>query len=371
MKRLILTLFFAIALILIEASSVLAQATFETGNLGVSIGTYGRVRLLTPNLSGKRQVERVSILVGKNNDEVFDYQNDVDVEVPTALVNNPQHSDFEIYGEYNNSFSGAPPDILEKLTVMGWNNGSYVLLKFTLVNREVNAFNAVVGCDIIPFVDSLYGFDTVSFDGTNNLIRSHRGATNVGYKLLSHSLASMTAFEWYDGYEVDSSYWGWLNHGTVDPQYVSNTVDGPVIITSQAPQNLASGDSITFYFGVAVGASESEMISNMQLVKQKYNQITSIETDLNKIPSDFVLEQNYPNPFNPSTKISFGLPQKSNVVLKVFNTIGQEVAKLVDKSLEAGIHSYNFNALNLTSGIYIYSLQTDAGLITKKMTLLK
>jgi hypothetical protein len=58
-------------------------------------------------------------------------------------------------------------------------------------------------------------------------------------------------------------------------------------------------------------------------------------------------------------------------VLKVFNTIGQEVAKLVDGSLEAGTHSYNFNALNLTSGIYVYSLQTDAGLITKKMTLIK
>ncbi len=204
MKKFILSIFLISGLFLIETIPLLAQASFDTGTLGVSIGTYGRVRLLTPSTLGKRQVERISILVGKSENEVFDYQNDVDVEVPTVLVSNPQNSDFEIYGEYNNAFSGAPPDILEKLTVMGWNNASYVLLKFTAVNRETTAFDAIVGCDIIPFVDSLYGFDTVSYDLTNNVIRSHRGETNVGYKLLSHSLASMTAFEWYDGYEVDA-----------------------------------------------------------------------------------------------------------------------------------------------------------------------
>jgi hypothetical protein len=181
----------------------------------------------------------------------------------------------------------------------------------------------------------------------------------------------MTAFEWYDGYEVDASYWGWLNHGTIDPQYVSNTVDGPVIVTSQAPQNLASGDSLTFYFAVAIGSNQTEMLANMQLAQQKYNLLVSVESDINNIPSDFTLEQNYPNPFNPSTKISFGLPQRASVVLKVFNTLGQEVAELVNEFLEAGTHSYNFDASKLTSGVYIYSLQTDAGVISKKMTLIK
>jgi hypothetical protein len=128
---------------------------------------------------------------------------------------------------------------------------------------------------------------------------------------------------------------------------------------------------VIYYLAIAYGINEAAMLASMEQAQQKYNQLTSIESDLTNIPSDFVLEQNYPNPFNPSTKISFGLPRSSNVVLKVFNAIGQEVAKLVDESLEAGTHSYNFNASNLTSGIYIYSLQTDAGLITKKMTLIK
>ncbi len=91
MKKFILSIFLISGLFLIETIPLLAQASFDTGTLGVSIGTYGRVRLLTPSTLGKRQVERISILVGKSENEVFDYQNDVDVEVPTVLVSNPQN----------------------------------------------------------------------------------------------------------------------------------------------------------------------------------------------------------------------------------------------------------------------------------------
>lgn len=96
-----------------------------------------------------------------------------------------------------------------------------------------------------------------------------------------------------------------------------------------------------------------------------------ISVDYNKIPTSFTLDQNYPNPFNPSTKISFSLSQKGNVALKIFNTLGEQVAEVVNENLEAGNHSYNFNASSLPSGLYIYSLQTDEKTISKKMTLLK
>ena len=103
----------------------------------------------------------------------------------------------------------------------------------------------------------------------------------------------------------------------------------------------------------------------------EYKYSSVVEVKLNEIPISFSLDQNYPNPFNPSTKISFGLPQRSNVVLKIFNTLGQEVAELVNESLDAGMHTYNFDASKLSSGIYVYSLKTDAGIISKKMTLIK
>ena len=88
-------------------------------------------------------------------------------------------------------------------------------------------------------------------------------------------------------------------------------------------------------------------------------------------PSEFILEQNYPNPFNPSTQITYRLVQNSNVVLKVYNLLGKEVAVLVDEQKEAGIHKVNFDAASLPSGVYLYKIET-AGLIkTKKMMLMK
>ncbi len=85
----------------------------------------------------------------------------------------------------------------------------------------------------------------------------------------------------------------------------------------------------------------------------------------------FELNQNYPNPFNPSTNISFDLPQSELVQLKVYNMLGQEVASLVDGRLNSGNHMVNFDASQLSSGVYIYRLVAGNHSITKKMMLIK
>lgn len=87
--------------------------------------------------------------------------------------------------------------------------------------------------------------------------------------------------------------------------------------------------------------------------------------------NEYELYTNYPNPFNPSTNISFYLLKDGHVSLKIYNTLGQEVANLVNELMESGIHSVTFNAENLNSGIYIYSLQVNGYISTKKMTLIK
>jgi len=162
-----------------------------------------------------------------------------------------------------------------------------------------------------------------------------------------------------------------LNYGSLQPQYASNTADGPVTITAQDPIVLNPNASIEVYYGVAVGTTEAEMISNMEAATQKYYSITSVKTDHNSVPDSYILEQNYPNPFNPSTAIKFGIPEASNVRLKIFNTLGEEVAELVNEYLDAGTYTYSFDASQLTSGIYVYTLQTGDQLISKKMTLIK
>ncbi len=88
-------------------------------------------------------------------------------------------------------------------------------------------------------------------------------------------------------------------------------------------------------------------------------------------PVAFQLSQNYPNPFNPSTNISFELPQSELVQLKVYNMLGQEVANLVDGRMNSGNHTVNFDASQLSSGVYIYRLVAGNQSITKKMMLIK
>jgi hypothetical protein len=92
----------------------------------------------------------------------------------------------------------------------------------------------------------------------------------------------------------------------------------------------------------------------------------------NKIPNKFSLEQNYPNPFNPTTNIVFSLPKQSNVDLRVFNSLGEQCAVIVNSTtMQSGTHSYKFNASNLASGVYVYTLKTDFGSVSKKMTIIK
>ncbi|NBC28115.1 MAG: peptidoglycan DD-metalloendopeptidase family protein [Bacteroidetes bacterium] len=88
-------------------------------------------------------------------------------------------------------------------------------------------------------------------------------------------------------------------------------------------------------------------------------------------PESVSLDQNYPNPFNPSTAISYTLPQASEVRLEVFNLLGQRVALLVNETRQSGQHTVNFDAGNLSSGIYIYRLQADGFTQTRKMLLVK
>jgi hypothetical protein len=79
------------------------------------------------------------------------------------------------------------------------------------------------------------------------------------------------------------------------------------------------------------------------------------------VPSEFALRQNFPNPFNPTTTIQYDLPVSSKVNLVVFNTLGQVVAQLVNGVQEAGTQKVQFNAQNLTSGVYIYKISVSNG----------
>ena len=97
-------------------------------------------------------------------------------------------------------------------------------------------------------------------------------------------------------------------------------------------------------------------------------------TDLStasRISGTPVLEQNYPNPFNPVTSIAFDLPAASHVVLNVWNTLGQQVAVLLNERKEGGRHRVDFEARNLPSGAYYYRLNTGTWSRVRKLMLLR
>jgi hypothetical protein len=103
----------------------------------------------------------------------------------------------------------------------------------------------------------------------------------------------------------------------------------------------------------------------------------SVEDNTNTTtPSDFALQQNYPNPFNPVTMISYQIPMTSDVELSIFNQLGQKVATLVSGVQSAGVHTVDFDASNLTTGVYFYRIDVQSSDGTKyskarKMVLMK
>ena len=107
-----------------------------------------------------------------------------------------------------------------------------------------------------------------------------------------------------------------------------------------------------------------------------YSYSDEIEVNLN--PLSFSLEQNWPNPFNNSCVIRYSIPKSSQVTLKIFNTLGEEIATLVNEEKPVGTYKVNWNAANLPSGVYFYRIQSvpssssgQAFIDTKKMILLK
>jgi hypothetical protein len=98
--------------------------------------------------------------------------------------------------------------------------------------------------------------------------------------------------------------------------------------------------------------------------------VVSVE-DGPSLPRVYALHQNYPNPFNPATTIRFELPSASQVSLRVYNILGQEVVTLVNGEKSAGVYDVRFNAVGLPSGMYVYRLRAGDFVAVRKLLILK
>ena len=183
-----------------------------------------------------------------------------------------------------------------------------------------------------------------------------------------------------------------FNNGTANMQFNGSIISGSgasayLIISGGGSQTVTPNQSydISLQFTpnsgdttalLNIDCTEIGTLNNIYLVGHNYNTTVDVEEEINTtLPTEFVLNQNYPNPFNPSTIISFQLPASSNVTLKVYDILGNEVATLVNEYKNAGTYEIDFNPAssikNSASGVYFYRLQAGDYLETKKMLLLK
>jgi len=177
-------------------------------------------------------------------------------------------------------------------------------------------------------------------------------------------------FIWTSNYPAIDRYWFEID--TTD-LFTTSFIDSMITDTTYLYSNLQNGKDYWW----RVKAHNSLGWGEFSEVATFFVNITSVEEEeIDEVPIDYSLSQNYPNPFNPSTKIKYSVPQSSNVVIKVFDVLGNEVAILVNEEKPIGTYEVEFNShsgivRNLTSGVYFYQLNAGEFINTKKMLLLK
>ena len=109
--------------------------------------------------------------------------------------------------------------------------------------------------------------------------------------------------------------------------------------------------------------------SGIFITNNNGNMLTSVEAT--EVPNQYKLYQNYPNPFNPTTKISYQIPTSGNVKITIYDLLGNEVSELINENKNAGYHEVDFNANNLSSGVYFYQIFAGNFIQSRKMILLR
>ncbi len=206
--------------------------------------------------------------------------------------------------------------------------------------------------------DSTYVLQCYVFgDGSRNLFRFAIDDNVPAAGAENHEVSKWIPIDWVGWRLVE---WQLNDPGSVGEWLGDGILEGTLRFDSfqltYDPENGAIGGTIYF--------------DDLRLVK-KVTVPVGIDGEEPAVPAAFRLYQNYPNPFNPATTIAFDLPVSGRVRLKIYDTLGREVATLLDDRLPAGRHRVNFDAGALASGIYLYRLSSGLHQLTRRMLLVK
>jgi hypothetical protein len=231
-----------------------------------------------------------------------------------------------------------------------------ITFKFYVPTGKAGYFNTLAG--FAPSFPNAWAME-VYFDSTatgNNGRLTGGSATEVPFAYTHDSWQTMKLVVNLD---IDSAMF--VINGTVIHTWRWTAGTGGAAV----PLRIAAND----FFGAT--AWDEMYVDNYRYNPNASWIITGVTQNGNTVPIEYTLSQNYPNPFNPTTKINFALPKSGLVTLKVYDVLGKEVATLVNSNMSVGSYSFEFNASNLTSGIYFYRLESNGFSEVKKMMLIK
>ena len=167
----------------------------------------------------------------------------------------------------------------------------------------------------------------------------------------------------------DTVTWKWVSGShttTSDSTSGSNTWDSPINSSHQTFSFVITSLGLHRYYCKFHGGSGGVGMSGTITVISP-----TVVTENSKSPKNYYLSQNYPNPFNPTTTIQYALPSNNFVTIKVYNSVGNEVATLVNEEEDAGYYSIVFDGTDFSSGVYYLQFKSNNFLRVKKMILLK
>jgi hypothetical protein len=240
----------------------------------------------------------------------------------------------------DNSFLTGGNGILDAKPVSDGGNGQLIFVVFAIINNS--------GADIS------FRTDYWTFSDSKGLITDLEGSINSS-GLPNGTKTSLTSS---------------LKNAVKSLTKGNNTAAGSQIeafINKVEAQYGKKIDGATANAFITMANAIIDAIQNSLAKNGSAETTSSIEA----APAAYKLNQNYPNPFNPSTSISFSVPNDGHVSLSIYDVLGNEVAVLEDGFKSAGTYSYSFDASDLTSGIYVYTIRSSTFVETKKMLLIK
>lgn len=256
------------------------------------------------------------------------------------------------------------------MNAMPWLNSDGIIndiWPFTIANLNNGFYGrlAVPAPLLVSVTDQRVAIDSIR---TNILVYKPTGLPSGNYKLRVFAIEKKIIYNTPPGSNGETVF----EH--VFRRAYPNT-DGTVINTSTGTQNFTFTYKIlpewkdTSIYTVAFVQNDN----NKEVMNSGKGSVTFVGINNNNtgIPASYSLSQNYPNPFNPVTNINFSLPNSSDVKLAVYDMLGQQVVLLANGKLDAGSYTIDFDASNLTSGIYFYTLSAGSFKETKKMMLVK